>query len=563
MQENIFKNKYIDEQHELILTWLKNRKNYISFQNSNVLGNCRNQLKNLLIASRIHHDDLEASEYYFIERKNILNQKILEVNRQFPNNHQYKFKNYNMPINQYLHYFEHMKILARCFDSFDLHTKIFNIKLILIRVRKELKQKNRIIKEKILKYNDIFPFNPTTQPSVKKPEDKNIILQYIKQIRKNLKAGECDFGYFKDKYIDFMAKTTDNIEEVGVFYPFKLDNDIFENRFYLLEFNPIRFTRQNNVNFIKIVRDFYKKYKINHPGSMENLTLEEYFTTPGDIYEESFAYFNPFKFVRKYSQEFQYLIDYVKNNGINHKLFYFDFFNFLNQTQYKSVVTQHENLLRNINLYRSKNRQISPKEFLSRTIKDLTEMLFGDEYKKYNFTEDKLQYLHGHRRMLIIFEEKYNKLSKKPKDIVIDDLFPADNPLYETFRLFGNEVLSEIKEYLGTNQLTLQDMLEAYILESKTITDNYSLDKKCEKLILDAIYDIILFYGDREKEKMSKYFNNTINNLYVKYQKTNLKNIINVDYAKEFERENIHEFNFLYSTQKKKTSLEVYCRFDI
>jgi len=451
------------------------------------------------------------------------------------------FKNHNICINE--HIFDTIILLYSSKKYENKDTTPIQITAIILFLLKELKDsfnsKNACIKNKLFLYQKVF-------------YDIKIesMDEYILNIENNLIMGSFDFNEFNINYIKRIKNITTEIQEIGVFYPFKIDHDIFEKKDYLLEFNPLKFKRKSNFDMQVQMDKFYSKYEVNSKLDREIDSLESNFIYPSSVWSDEFAYLDPFLYLKKYNKENEILImhvinkknqkdlykefidhikdnhykitnteimDLFKDNQIDEKIFFHELLDFLNHVQYGSIRFQHENLFNMIQSNRTKDRGSTFTELCQEISNKHSEA----KYKEY-------------REILDFFmEQKLNKNS------IISDI-NFDNCTQE-YKNTAETVFYDLQGILGVNS-NLMYIYKHYLNTFKRDFKKYKFKKIHIDIIEKVIKDIIFFYKNNEGDKLSKYINSTINETYIK--KHHKKNYKAIDF--NFENNFIAKYKYEY-----------------
>lgn len=527
------KNKYL---RKITIDWLKNKINYVyHLQNDkfNIIDseekNFRNRLGLLLNASRVHRDDLEASSCYIIESIN----SNININYKNKDRRNYTYNNFNMPINEYI--FDLMLMCNYCqnYVPKDTIQNRATILSLLSELESKFKKRNKFIDKNFkITYEHFF-----------KDFNKDNFYDIKNDIENLMISNNFDFNDFNENYISLMLSRCKDIEEVGIFYPCKFDHDIFKNEFHLFEINHIRFKRTNNINFLKRVKDFYSKYHQN----IDEFPLDRYFTSSSNGYRKDIAYFDPFLFLEHYEVKFTNLLDYINNKKYDVNEFMFDFFNFLNIAQYNAVRFQHQNLIDMLTIHRSKDRQYSAKELVSKKIKQITKDQNETQcYSQIDFASN--------LNVLVQIEEMLN-INSYHKNITIDDLgFKNED---STIRNIAETTLEDIKAVIG-NHSTLQyiidyshkkakRLIEKYELQAvyKVYYDNHGLNKKerYKDIIDQIIIDLIFFYKKPIDYKLSNRVNVVFEQIFKENENIDIVKQINFNFEEEFIKKHHDEFD--------------------
>lgn len=173
-----------------------------------------------------------------------------------------------------------------------------------------------------------------------------------------------DFEFHEDSILQSFMRSVKKYNNIFLFFPSKLDQDILSNKNYLTGINKYKFQRAN-IDLKNQITKFYDLYGLNSRASLDLFKLEDYFYYSGNIFKDYFAYFDPFKMLNVYNEQFSYLIATVKEK----EKFIFELFDLFNWIQFNSVVKQHENLINSIGLAKYYNRF---NEFIEKQIEIVT-----------------------------------------------------------------------------------------------------------------------------------------------------------------------------------------------
>jgi len=483
----------------IIIDWLKQKQNYICYISGvDDFFQFEDKLAKVYFHGRVHYADLEASECYIIENS------IDELHS--THNYKHNFKNFNIPRLEYVYdkikMFDYSKSLSYDWSDKNIYMGID----LLNQLHHSYHSKNKVI-EKLQKitYKDIFY-------SIKEADVSQTVNEVFYQSNREK---------FKT-FVDDIAFRSENIQEIGVFFPFKINHDIFENKHFLFEINPVKFMCKKD-DIFTIVKNFYKGYAVNTDISKKLFLLEEYFTYPGLQYLKEFAYFDPLKNYKKYKKEYEKISNakIIKKLGV--KNFLFDLFEVLNQAQMSFVKFQHENLINAIST--SGSRQKSIRDLIESEIKRLEEqqlMWIDYSYQEY------------YRALVALLESQpTNKPFTANTSVEKMDFFKDVSESTKQYLQLLLDYFSNLLNKSSSSKLgAIYDDYKKKIQEE--IVEKYQLCLKDKKVLNEMLLDLIFFYGDRSKEKLSKPFNTTIYKIYKKHQRKNLKDIVNDNLESEF-----------------------------
>lgn len=495
---------------KIILDWLNTKVNYVSYKsNLDMPHNFQNKIGNLLPLSRIYKSDLEACDCYIIQ--NVLNK--IDYTFEHTNNARHNFENFNIKRNEYVFDKANMEYVCK---NFTIEDKERN-RAIILQLFNELKHnynsKNTYL-EKFdkYKYKDIFS-----------DIDKYSIEKTKINIETALQQNEFNFEDYKSAYIDRIKEESRGLQEIGIFYPFKFDHDIFiSNKYYLFEINILKLQKKSD-NFLKIIENYYNKYGINCDRSKKIFTLNEYFVHPGLEYSKDFAYFNPFLNCEKYENQYKQIEKNISQKNLKLKDFLFELFDTLNIAQINIANFQHKNLIDTLIMTRSLNRPYSFRELVDIQMKKI---------------ENNESHIYGYERQL--YCAILHAFKNQPYDFIfmkntkIDDIESfATWP--ESMKQKAQSILDLFLDVLNKNDSSkLQYIFDSYKKELNIINKKYKLSPENKLIVYDMLLDLVFFYNDKSKEKLSKPFNSTIKKIYQKNQNNNIAKNIDVDFQVKF-----------------------------
>lgn len=486
----------------IISDWLKEKQNYICYTAGvDDFFQFEDKLAKMYAHGRVHYSDLEASECYIIENS------IDELHS--THNYKHNFKNFNIPRLEYVYdkikMFDYSKSLSYDWSDKNIYMGID----LLNQLHHSYHSKNKVI-EKLQKitYKDIF-YN-------------------IKEADISQTVNEVFYQSDREKFKTFVgdiAFRSENIQEIGVFFPFKINHDIFEHKHFLFEINPVKFMRKKD-NIFTIVENFYKGYVVNTDISEKLFLLEEYFTYPGLQHLKEFAYFDPLKNYKKYEKEYEKISNAKIIKKLGFKNFLFDLFEVLNQAQINVVRFQHKHLINALLVQHSrKGREKSIRDLINSEIKRLEEQQLV--WKDYSYQE-------YYRALVALLESQpTNKPFTANTSVEKMDFFK--NISGDTKR-YLQLLLNNFSHLLNKSSSSKLEVIYGHYKKriKKEIVKKYKLCLEDRKVLNEMLLDLIFFYGDRSKEKLSKPFNTTIYKIYKKHQRKNLEDIVNFDFQSEF-----------------------------
>ncbi|MFA6742508.1 MAG: hypothetical protein WC149_06965 [Arcobacteraceae bacterium] len=491
---------------EHILNWLKNKLNYIYYDvESDTMNKFNQRLNHNLFLSKVSISDLEASSCYFVQKK----YEVIDFKMYNPTHYKNNFLNFNLKFREYL--FDFSTILdAEKNISFSGNDKMY-IEL-LWRVLNENSYDGKIV-----------PINDD-MIKVKKTLKQFLDCDFWSIIQNN----EFYIDDFRLRELDSIKKIIRSTKEIGIFYPFEFEHDVFENKYYLFEINHLRFFR-NNIFFQNIVKNFYDFFDINKDKNNKLFYLSEYFEHTGFQYYKCMAYIDPFKNLDKYKNEYIILEKFLNLKKINFSTFVHELFELLNYIQIAAVKFQHETLINELLSRRSKNRKYTFTELIERKI---------EEIENINFSNEKSYILDIHYFLKDISREnkltKNSKLTDCSRAEHLVDFFVADAQVY-----FDRYIL----ELNNNESSSLNYINDQFNIQIRNLVKKYQLQIVHKKIIENMVWDLILFYKDKNKEKLSRPFNSTIQEIYSKNEKIKIDSIINYNFQKEFTQKYSYMFN--------------------
>lgn len=511
---------------KIILEWLDQKQNYVNYKPSiDSMISFQEKLSKMLVNARVHFEDLQASECYIVQDMS----NKCDYFYEHPTYHRYNFENFNIKRNEYI--YDKVK-MSEAIKNFTIEDSVQN-RAIALNLLQELEHsymsKNKFI-EKFDKYtyqNIFFDIKKDAVAQIKN-DAENLLLQ-----------NEFIFEDFKSTYLGKIQSKSRGLEEIGIFYPFRLDHDVFENKHFLFEINHLKFQR-NDKNFLEIVKNFYKNYGINCNKSKEIFTLEHYFAYSGYAYSKYFAYFDPFKNYEKYKDEYKNIHGNIASQKLEFKNFLFRLFEFFNEAQVVIVKFQHENLLDALITTRSKDRQYS--------VRDMVDI----RMKQIENGELPLQGFEGQLYRAILHAFK-----NQPEDFVfskttkIDDMKGFDQ-VPEYFKQEARFILADFLSVLNKdNSSKLQYIVDYYMEKLDVISKEYKLNHQNKKVMHSMLLDLAFFYNDPNKEKLSKPFNSTIAKIYEENQKKSIEKSIDFDFQRKFMQQYNEDFNMYKPSEIK------------
>ncbi len=500
---------------QTILKWLDEKVNYVSCKTpkEHVLE-FNKKLAKLLFGSRIHFKDLEASDCYIIK----VVDKEIDYRLEHPSHYRYNFDNFNVQRNEYVYDKINMAYIANNLSTINCTQNRAIILELLNELQHSYKRKNKFIEKlKTVNYKDVF-FDANSEN----------IDTFVDSAIENLKENIFDFNDFKESYLHLIQKESQDLEEIGIFYPVIFNHDILEEKHYIFEINHLKFQRRNEQIFDK-ANKFYKEYDVNSNKLKELMSLEEYFAHPGFNYSKKIAYFDPFENYEKYKDQY----NEIESRLIKSKHLFEDFivelYDLLNQAQFGVVKFQHEAMLNFLQTKRSTNRTHSLRE-LATTMKNKLEKgelgMRGLDYQKYNIV------LH----CLINQDDDF----KFTKNTIVDDLNGVDSwpiKMKELCQLVIDDICMRTNKHHESNLQYIYDFYNNSLLK---ISKKFDLKKKHHKILSSMLLDLIFFYD--KHEKLSKPYNSQIANFITKHTYRKYDDLIDFNKMDRFTQDHQDEF---------------------
>ena len=486
-----------------IIYWLKTKKNYCYYNANNDSSTIFDQrFAEMLFHTRVSFKDLSASDCYIIN----INNKI-EISGEYPKHYKYNFENFNIKRNEYVYNMVRMNEIVKHYTIEDISKNRAFILMLFNELEHDYSTSNKFLNHKT-KYKDVFyDVNHKNFSSV------------IKDGKYFLKSNTFNFDEFKLLYIDKIKKEIKNLKEIGIYYPFIFNHNIFDNKHYPFEINCLKFFKRRS-NLETIVKRFYKEYAVNSNTSQEIFGLKSYFNHSGLQYVKDFAYFNPIIHEKKYSKEYEKFKVHMKRNNFDFKTFIFELFEFLNEVQIVTVKFQQENLINDFLMKRSKKRQNSIRDLIEIRLKELNGDLSNPE-KLYLYS-----ILDSFRKQPSDFI--FNKYTR------IDDLNCyklCPDFIKQDAQLVLNDLLTILNKDTTSN---LKYIYQFYLDKLELMIQKYELKESQKKVLKNMILDLILFYKSIEKEKLSKPYNSSLEKIYDDLQHLDFENLIDFNLQKEF-----------------------------
>jgi hypothetical protein len=489
--------------HTYIVDWLKTKRNYVYYNtdsDSSIIFDQR--FAEMLFHTRVSFKYLSASDCYIIN----VNDRI-EINSEYPDKYKYNFENFNIKRNEYIYNMVRMNEIVKHYTIEDTSKNRAFILMLFNELNHDYTNNNKFLNHKT-KYKDIF-FDVN---------DKNF-LSFIKDAKDCLKSNTFNFDEFKLLYIDKIKEKIGNLKEIGIYYPFIFNHNIFDNKHYPFEINCLKFFKRKS-NLETIVERFYKEFGVNSNISQKIFDLKSYFNHPGFQYREDFAYFNPIIHEKKYSAEYEKLEAHMKKNNFDFKIFIFEWFEFLNEVQIVTVKHQQQNLINDFSMKRSRKRRNSVRDLIEIRIKELNGNLSNHEEL----------YLYA----------ILDSFRKQPSNFIFDKNTKIDD--LDCYKLYPDYVKQDAQIVLSNLLIThnkdatsnLKYIYQLYLAKLELMIQKYELKNSQKKVLKNMILDLILFYKSIEKEKLSKLYNSSLEKIYDDLQHLDFENLIDLNFQKEF-----------------------------
>lgn len=433
------------------------------------------KLSKLLIASRIHFSDLEASESYLVTKQN----DNIHIEPIKANHNRYTFENFNRKINEYVYDTEQLIRMSKNSNTKHSIRNYATLLLPLIGLKESQFQKS----------NKKFFFNlPTTKI--------NHLIQNTENLMQNKNL---DFQDFQSNITGEITTKSSNLEEMGIFYPFVYKHDIFAKKYYLLEINHIQLIK-NDETLIDKKQKFYKEYEVkgNH----------DYFATASIIYNKEFAYFDPFFYLKNFKKEHALLIKNIEKNKMDTSNFTFELLEFLNLAQFQIVRFQHENLLNLITVKRSEDRSYSFPELCDIKIKRY------EENMKKDISKINIHTLNVYLALRYYLRTGAYKEHKSVEDLKLNI---SDYDINEV-TLIINDIFSVLRKQNDSNLNYILHYCQEYV---ETSLRKFKLSKQSKLAIKHILKSMIRFHTN-PKDKLSKKINSVLNNIYTNKQRTEI-----------------------------------------
>lgn len=488
----------------IIVDWLKTKQNYCYYQAGiDDLPIFQNRLADLLSSGRVHFSDLRACDCYIIEN----NTDHISLHLQHTTHAKHTFENFNIKCNEYVYDKVKVKEASKNFTEED-SIRNRNIFIDLLNELKQSHRSNNKFVEQLdgYSYKDIFA-----------QYDKNSIEQFLKDADSSLKRNEFSIDDLKE-YIGRIQDLSRGLKEIGIFYPFKMDHDIFTKGHYLFEINHLKFRKKDN-DFVNLVTNFYQKYGFNSHLYQEVFTLEQFFAYPGNEYVPHFAYFDPYKNYKKYQKSYKEIKLTMLNDDNSFKEFIFELFELLNQAQIGIVKFQHENLIDAIHTTRSESTQYS--------VRQLVDILMKRLEANYDLLYMPREYAMLH------FIKSLPAGILIGKNVKIKDLQETKN-WSEEYKQNTQFILDELLNVLNKDSSSrLEYIVDHYKSKVFKLTKKYHLNEYKSDLY-NMLLDLAYFYTDMNQEKLVRPYNSTLKKIYSKNQHRTIEDIVDFDFQEKF-----------------------------
>lgn len=487
----------------VILDWLKTKQNYCYYQaDTDNLAIFQNRLSELLLSGRVHIGDLKPSDCYIVNKiKESINWHLEHTTHA-----KHTFENFNVQGHEFVSNKIKIKEASKIFKG----NNYLEQKKALIELLIEFKKSNSKKNTQTHRFDNPYEF--IFAKSDRDPDD------YIEHIKNSLIVDGVFSSNEMPGDIRQIINRYKDVQEIGIFYPFKFDHDIFAEDHYLFEINHLKFRRKDN-NFLNLITNFYQA---NHLNSCfgEVFTLKRFFAYPGNQYIPHFAYFDPFKSYDKHQKTYDRIKNDLKERKLEFTSFILELFEIFNQAQIGIVKFQHANLIDSIYTNRSQDRQYTAREL-------------ADEMMKRMDPNCDLIYMTREYAMLHFLK---NLPSDRliGKNIKIKDLEETKNWSQEYIQN-TQAVLDELLNVLNKDSSSrLQNIMDHYNSKIVKLMKKYRL-KQYKDAFYDMLLDLVYFYKkERTQEKLLYTFNSTIKQIYQKNQHRSIDDIVDLDFEEKF-----------------------------
>ena len=488
--------------------WLKNKINYIYFNKieDSSPHELFQRVDRVLMEARIHYKDISAMPFYVITKtQQGLHQKEFE-----------KLKKGNNTVKS-----TSINIL--------LSLQAIANKILFIDDKLTQEESLDFIKNECRNFfdkeNNNFKYNYFEQQF--QYLDDSIINDFKSLDSKAL------ISNYKNILLDDNRSKYKHIEEFGIFYPLNYDRNIFDDKHYFFEINPLKFRTEEHLK-----KYAYKFLQIDESEDYIS-TLNNYFTNTHKshaiTYNHHVAYFNPFILLgkedddkkEKNGEEFKKFTKYLNSHKkLDTHTVIIKLLNFLNKVTFFCTLAQYESIINKV--------IFSEYEYKKTKRKDLVKQIFEIEIqrnKKYcmsnEFTSIKNSY--SLRRLLILsclqtyYQETKVSKNKQPTYI---DLKLVDDIDIEIF----NTLMKELDLFLNRGKSLKLLYKQACYLKNKFFQE-FSIPRKNVRFLDDVIKDIITF-GSRTD--MKKPYNAYLEKQHSNIRYENIKDYYNFDIKLDF-----------------------------
>lgn len=474
----IEKDRIKNEDIDIITLFLKNKKNYIYFSQINSIS-LSNKFNTLLLDSKRSYVDLNASSFYLIKKTNT---KYDEIKLFIPEEKS-SFEKFN-----YLSFY-----LLFCESSIFNFGKYFS--------QTSCKENELLLRNLLISLDLIITYNLTCIVDLIKIFQKfglsNTLEKdsFIDDIIQNYESSTEEFLDIQRNILEEYNRKNSQINEIGIFYKTSFYPDFFKQKTQLVEINLFKNWLSKN-DLIKNIQNYYNMSLAPEPN--------DYFSNFSDSYEDSIAYFDPFILLKKefYNDFISLQNKFPKQNKND---FTYHFFNTLNQIQFFVIDLQQRQLINDIFIYESKDKEHYKKTrmkiFWEKSIKN--HKLYAD------LTNLKIAKRISILKSLLIHKNSLTKYSK----ITIND-FSFENPssedALEKEKVLNATLFALNKDQKNQSLLNIRDKFSQVIEQGfinlnikLSMDDKYFIRDLVKYMILDSLDDELnnkLHYNVRFKE---------------------------------------------------------------
>lgn len=192
-------------------------------------------------------------------------------------------------------------------------------------------------------------------------------------------------------------------------------------------------------------------------------------------------------------------------------------FDILNEIQFNVVFLQHKNLDLLLNINRSKDRPLSLKDLIVIQIKQMSE---NPQF----FKSPNLYVMKCFKKIL-----DSNKIHSKTLDL--EKFALPDEP--DHIQKLAKDILAELLIYTEFES-SLNHIFENQKKLFLHLIQEYHLNKKCEKILDNMIYDLMVFYHDLGNEKLINSLNSTFTKIFNEKQGIEFSQLVNSHFEEEF-----------------------------